>query len=261
VGREAAKVERITEGEERAGDLDADEQALAALVERSVKQPARLGPADLQPVVDAYGERAAIDVAAYLTSFHFINRIADLVGIQSDLAIVQPRWRWLRRLGIRFQGFVMGRMVDMSRPDVDVDVASILEEADAVLGPLPSGFQALHGVPNVAGFLGSVTEVARQLDAGMLARVAEVVADALPSCEEEATGFHPRPADPLEALAFVGTRYAARTTDGMVDAVREKYGYGDPELTDLFYAISMRNGLERMLRVLAEPPRAAGAQG
>ena len=43
----------------------------------------------------------------------------------------------------------------------------------------------------------------------------------------------------------------------VVQAVREKTGWGDPELTDLFYAISMRNGLERMTRLLAEPPRPA----
>jgi len=88
----------------------------------------------------------------------------------------------------------------------------------------------------------------------MLERVTRVVAGALPASDNEATGFHPRPADPMDALAFVGTRYAVRTTDAMVDAVRARYGYGDAELTDLFYAIAMRNGLERMHRLLAAPP-------
>jgi hypothetical protein len=249
-------VERISEGEERAGDLDAGEQVLVGLVRRSVKAPAGLTPADLHPVVAAYGERAAVDVVAYLASFHFINRIADLVGIRSDLPIVQPRWRWLRRLGIRLQGLLMGRLVDLSRSALEVDVEGALAEADEVLGPLPPGFDALRRVPNVAAFLTTVSAVTRRLDPAMLSRVRDVVADALPTCEEEATGFHPRPADPLEALAFVGTRYAVRTTDRMVEAVREKYGYGDPELTDLFYAISMRNAMERMKRLRAEPPGA-----
>jgi hypothetical protein len=79
---------------------------------------------------------------------------------------------------------------------------------------------------------------------------------ALPADEAEATGFHPRPADPLDALAFVGTRYASRTTDRMVEAVREKYACDDAELTDLFYAIAMRNALERLTRLLAETPGA-----
>jgi hypothetical protein len=39
----------------------------------------------------------------------------------------------------------------------------------------------------------------------------------------------------------------------MIGAIREKYGFGDPELTDLFYAIAMRNAFERMDRLLAAP--------
>ena len=34
-----------------------------------------------------------------LGGFHFINRIADLVGIESKLPIVQRRFRWLRSFG------------------------------------------------------------------------------------------------------------------------------------------------------------------
>jgi hypothetical protein len=40
----------------------------------------------------------------------------------------------------------------------------------------------------------------------------------------------------------------------MVAALRATYGYSDPELTDLFYAIAMRNGLERMHRLLTAVP-------
>jgi hypothetical protein len=55
----------------------------------------------------------------------------------------------------------------------------------------------------------------------------------------------------------VGTRYPVRTTDAMLDAVRQKTGYGDPEILDLFYSISMRNALERMNRLMAGPLPAA----
>ena len=104
--------------------------------------------------------------------------------------------------------------------------------------------------------LTSVAAVVSRLDPSMHEQVSRAVAEALPSCDEEATGFHARPPDPIDALAFVGTRYAVRTTDALVSAVRDKYGYAEPELTDLFYAISMRNGIERMNRLLAEPPAA-----
>jgi alkylhydroperoxidase family enzyme len=250
---EAQRVERFAEGEMRPQDLDPGERALGELVHKSVVAPARLAPADLAGVASAYGVAGALEIVSVVTSFHFINRIADLVGIQSDLPIVQPRWRWLRRLGVRLQGGVMKRLADLSNQRADVDVDACLSEATEAFGPLPAGYRSLVHAPNVAAFLTTVARVARELDREMVERVSRVVADALPREEEEAKGFHARPQEPLDALAFVGTRYAVRTTDELVDAVRAKYGYGDPELTDLFYAISMRNGLERMNRLLAEP--------
>jgi hypothetical protein len=194
-----------------------------------------------------------MEIVAVLTSFHFINRIADIIGIQSDLPLVQPRWGWLRRFGVRLQGRLMRRFVDLSNREPDVDAESALREAAGVLGPLPRGFDQAREVPNVAAFLTTVTRVVERLDGEMVKRVKGAVAAALPAREEEATGFHERPGEPLEALAFVGTRYAVRTTQEMVDAVRTEYGWDDAELTDLFYAIAMRNGLERMNRLLAAP--------
>lgn len=241
----------------RDGDLDEGERAIANLVHRSVVEPARLAPADLGPIVSAYGTRGALEIAAVLASFHFINRIADLVGIQSDVPLIQPRWPWLRRIGVRLQALGMRAVMDLSNQETDVDPHAALEEAERELGPLPPGYRTVVQAPNVAAFLTTVSRVVRELDPAMVGRVAAGVADALPTCEEEAVGFHARPADPLDALAFVGTRYVVRTTDAMVEAVREKYGYADPELTDLFYAIAMRNALERLNRLLAQAPPAS----
>lgn len=248
------RVQQIAEGTLHEAELSEGERALAGLARQSVVAPARLGPGDLSAVARAYGPRAAVDVVAYTGAFHFINRIADLVGIESDFPVIQRRFRGLRRLGIRLQGWAMGKWADLSRQTVAVDVDAALAEAEAVLGPLPAGFSALRDVPNVAAYLTTITEVTRQIDPELLERVSRGVAEALPSRADEALGFHPRPADPVDALIFVGTRYAARTTDALVDAVREKTGYGDAELTDLFYAISMRNGVERMFRLLAAAP-------
>jgi alkylhydroperoxidase family enzyme len=255
---EAGRVERIAEGRMARQDLDAGERALADLVRKTVVAPARLEPADLDGVVQAYGTAGAIEIVSVLTAFHFINRIADLVGIQSDLPIVQPRWRWLRRAGVRLLGWGMKRLADLSNQRAAVDVEACLREAAETFGSLPAGYESMREAPNVAAFLTTVARVARELDRDMVERVGAVVARSLPRDEEEATGFHARPAEPLEALAFVGTRYAARTTDDLVAAVRAKYGYGDAELTDLFYAISMHNGLARMNRLLAEPVASRG---
>jgi hypothetical protein len=250
---DARDAERFAEGTFDLEQLQGGERAIAELVRKSVIAPARLDPTDLFDVTEAYGASGTMEITAVLTSFHFINRIADMVGIQSDLPLVQPRWSWLRRFGVRLQARFMRRFVDLSNRQPDVDVESALAEAAGVLGPLPAGFAQVREAPNVAAFLTTVTRVAERLEGEMLQRVTRAVANALPTCEEEATGFHVRPAEPLEALAFVGTRYAVRTTQDMVDAVRKEYGWGDAELTDSFYAIAMRNGLERMNRLLAKP--------
>ena len=227
------------------------------LAQKALLAPALLEPGDLAEAVTVYGRRGALELTAILGSFHFINRIADLVGIQSDLPMVQPRWAWLRRLGVRAQGWAMGRFLDMSHQASDIDAVACLEEAQQVLGPLPAGYEQLTEAPPVAAFLTTVSAVSQRIDPAIFDAVTPAVAAALPHGEDEATGFHERPGDPIEALAFVGTRYPVRTTDAMVDAVRRKTGYGDPEILDLFYSISMRNALERMNRLMAGPLPAA----
>lgn len=227
------------------------------LAQKALLAPALLEPGDLAEAVTVYGRRGALELTAILGSFHFINRIADLVGIQSDLPMVQPRWAWLRRLGVRAQGWAMGRFLDMSHQASDIDAVACLEEAQQVLGPLPAGYAQLTEAPPVAAFLTTVSAVSQRIDPAIFDAVTPAVAAALPHGEDEATGFHESPSDPIEALAFVGTRYPVRTTDAMVDAMRRKTGYGDPEILDLFYSISMRNALERMNRLMAGPLPAA----
>jgi alkylhydroperoxidase family enzyme len=72
---------------------------------------------------------------------------------------------------------------------------------------------------------------------------------ALPSRREEAEGFHPRPADPIDAFAFVGTRYAARTTEGMIEALRRD-GFDDVAILDLAIAVADANQWARTHRLL-----------
>jgi hypothetical protein len=243
----------IAEGHLESNAMEPGLGALHALARKTVLSPARLVPDDLAPVVAVYGQRGALEIVSYVAAFHFINRIADLVGIQSDLPMVQRRSAWLRRLGVRLQGWAMGRFLDLENRDAGVDAATALADAESVLGPFPAGYRELGKAPNVAGFLTTVASVMRRIPSDVERRVTPVVAAALPATEDEATGFHARPTDPIDALAFVGTRYPARTTDAMVDAVRAHGGMGDPELTDLFYVIAMRNAFERMDRLLAGP--------
>jgi alkylhydroperoxidase family enzyme len=91
------------------------------------------------------------------------------------------------------------------------------------------------------------------VDRATLARVQRTVEDALPRSLEDSTGFHARPKDPVEAFAFVGTRYPARTTPAMVDALR-RAGYDDLGVLDLAIAIADANNWARMYRLLDLAP-------
>ncbi|MGH7803708.1 MAG: hypothetical protein ACREQJ_05125 [Candidatus Binatia bacterium] len=238
-------------------EMRPDEAAIDALVRKTVRAPARLEPADLDPLVALLGVGGALEVVAMLGGFHFITRIADLVGIESDLPIIQRRLRRLRMIGVRIQAMIFRRMLDLENAPVEVDVDAALAETARLRGEaLPAGYAAMREAPNVAGWVHRPTAELPTLEPEMLARVTAGVAAALPASEAEATGFHALPVDPLDALVFVATRYAARTTDEMVDAVRASRGWGDAELTDCFFAIGYRNAIERVDRLLATLPAA-----
>jgi hypothetical protein len=251
---DARRAEGFAEGDLPPDALGADERALEVLVRKSVRAPATLEPGDLVPLLDAFGTVGTLELVTVLGAFHFVNRIADLVDIPSDLPLIQRRWRRLRTLGVRLQALGMRRIMDLANRPVEVDTGQLMAELEAVRGAaLPAGYASLRHAPNTLASLHAMTRVLPTLDAAMLAHVARIVAEALPANEVEATGFHPRPADALDALAFVGTRYVVRVTDDMVEAVRRQYALGDPELTDVFYAISVRNTMERLDRLLAAP--------
>ena len=146
----ASEAHRLAEGELDRESLEPGERVLFDLTRKSVLAPATLGPEDLVPVAAHFGRSGALEIVSMVGSFHFINRIADLVGIQSDLPMVQPRWAWLRRLGVRAQGWAMGRFLDMSHQESDIDAVACLEEAQKVLGPLPAGYAQLTEAPPVA---------------------------------------------------------------------------------------------------------------
>ena len=91
------------------------------------------------------------------------------------------------------------------------------------------------------------------LDRATVARLHATVEAALPATADEAQGFHARPADPVAAFAFVGTRYAARTTADMITALR-RAGYDDVAILDLAIAVADANQWARLHRLLGLPP-------
>ena len=105
----------------------------------------------------------------------------------------------------------------------------------------------------LAGLVLEERDRASSLDRAALAHVHRTVEAALPRSAEDATGFHARPADPVDGFAFVGTRYAQRTTPESIAALR-RAGYDDLGILDLAIAVADANQWARMFRLAGLPP-------
>jgi hypothetical protein len=249
---ESGRAEGFAEGTLAREAMTPAERAIEDLARKSVRAPTLLAPSDLAPLSAAVGASGALEVVGMLGAFHFVNRVADLVGIESETPIVQRRFRWLRSFGIRLQSAVMRRALDLSNRPVEIDVDAVLIETEKLRGePLPAGYRLLTLAPNVAAWAHRMALEWPSIDPSLAARVRKGVRSALPSGDEDVEGVHPRPSDPVDALVFVGTRYPARTTDALMQAARGTAGYDEAGLTDLVFAISACNAWERVDRLLA----------
>jgi len=197
-----------------------------------------------------------LEYAQVLSSFHFINRIADLLEVPSE-ALPAPlrRVEGLRKLSVWIASRIMSRMdlaIRAYEKDYDQALESISPVYDRALGRVPGDDLApLRSRPALIEVLQLAFEERDErssLDRDTLARVHAAVLDAMPSRAEDTMGFHPRPDDPVEAFAFVGTRYAARTTQQMIDALRAA-GYDDLAILDLAIAIADANMWLRLHRL------------
>jgi len=222
--------------------------------------PAHLTPRDLVPVRAVAGD-GAFDYVLVLGSFHFINRIADLLGVDPEaLPDALRRFEVVRRLGVRVAARLLARM-DLANRAYAPSYESALERAaplvERALGrPVGDALASFRSRPKMIEVLAlalAERDERSTVDRATLARVQRTVEDALPRSLEDSTGFHARPKDPVEAFAFVGTRYPARTTPAMVDALR-RAGYDDLGVLDLAIAIADANNWARMYRLLDLAP-------
>ena len=188
--------------------------------------------------------------------FHFINRIADLLHVDAEaLPERLRRFESIRRLGVRVASRILARGDLRNRPyavgwdEARSRIAPLLERHDAralrALAPRPKLVEALQLALEERG--------RSSVDRPTLARIHRTVEAALPVAATDVEGFHTRPADPVEAFAFVGTRYAYRTTAEMIDALR-RAGYDDLGILDLAIAVADANQWARTHRLLGLPP-------
>ena len=239
-----------------AADATPLERALIELVRRAHDAPALLTPADLDPVRAVAGDDA-LDYLLVLCAFHFITRIADLLAVPPEvLPPALRRVEVVRRFGVWMTSLLLRRMDLANRPDrASFDDAR--SRVEALLGhPVGQSLEPLRIRPKVVESIALALEErdrASSLDRATLARVQCTVEAALPRSAEDANGFQARPADPVDGFAFVGTRYAQRTTSEAIATLR-RAGYDDLGILDLAIAVADANQWARMFRLGGLPP-------
>jgi hypothetical protein len=235
------------------------ERAIVDLARKSWSRPRRLAPADVEPLRAAAGD-GALEYVLVLGGFHFITRVADLLGVAPELLpSALRRFELLRRAGVRMLANALGRMDLAGRR-----YAGTYEEAaqrlssvsERVLGRRPSA-AALDRVAMRPWALELVALALEERERSSLPRraltdIQRIVEASLPDSTDDATGFHPRPADPVAAFAMVGTRYAQRATPAMIEALRSR-GHDDIGILDLAVAVADANQWARVHRLLGLP--------
>lgn len=236
------------------------EHELIVLVRKAYEQPARLEPKDLIPIREIAGD-GALDYALVVVSFHFINRVADLLGIFTEfLPITLRRFEFLRRMAVQLLSVVIARM-DLSNREYGISyddavnsMAPLFE--DSMGRPPGDEFESIMPRPKLIEVIRLALEERDRhssLDRRIMAKIHRTVEQALPKSADDMEGFHTRPDDPIEDFAFVGTRYAYRTTKRMIDVLRGE-GFDDLGLLDLAIAIGDANQWARLYRLLGLPP-------
>ena len=225
-----------------------------ALVRKTWEQPAQLSPSDLEPLHKIAGDDA-LDYALVVGTFHFINRIADLLDVSLEaMPKSLRRFEFLRRINISIAGRLLAKM-DMRNRSYPFTFEETLKALFALLeetgSTLDHGLETLQARPKLLEVIRQLLEERMQrcsLDPAVLMKINQTVEAALPANIDQAQGFHQLPEDAIDRFAFVGTRYAYRTTKEMIDMLRQQ-GYDDPGILDLAIAVADANMWTRIYRL------------
>ena len=170
------------------------------------------------------------------------------------------RFNFLRRMTVRVASLIMSRMDLRNRKfnsSYEKTVENITPLFERAMGRKPGdAFTSIKSRPKLIEVFRFILEervIHTSLDRETLANIHRTVEDALPADIEDVEGFHERPENPVEAFAFVGTRYAYRTTKDMIDDLR-RMNYDDVGILDLAIAVAGTNYWARTHRLLSFEP-------
>jgi len=236
------------------------ERELIALIKKNFEIPARLKPSDLDPLRRIVGNDA-LDYLLVIASFHFVNRIADLLDVPLE-GLPKPlrRLEFLRRLTLRVAGVMLAKM-DLANREYQLTYdnaltnlgSSLATASEMELAGALAVFKPRPKLVEVLQLLLEERDRRSSLDRSVLAKIHAAVEKALPATVIDSQGFHPVPDDPIDAFAFVGTRYAYRTTKRMIVGLRHK-GYDDRSILDLAIAVADANMWARIYRLTGLKP-------
>ena len=241
-------------------DVTPIEREIISLALKAHERPRLLTPSALDPLRDLVGD-GALDYAQVLVSFHFVNRIADLLHVSPEV-LPEPlrRFEAIRRVATWMASVLIKNTMDMKNHDYTRAYEEVLEEIAPTFkracGHVPiEELAVLRNRPKLIEVLRLMLEERQErssLDPKVLARIHRVVEAALPEGPDDLKGFNGRPSDPVEAFAFVGTRYAARTMERMIEALHAA-GYDDLGILDLAIAVADANTWARLYRLTGLP--------
>ncbi len=221
-----------------------------ALTRRAFYHPAAMEPDDLSGLRELVGD-GANEYALVLAQFHYINRIADLLGVKLPLPKLVSRTSWLRGPAIAAMARVMGGF-DLSQRSWDGSADALVERLSALAPGASEALRALESTPAVLEIIDSwFVELAERstLEPSLRAHILEIAKQALPRDENEAIGLHYLPEDPVDAFVFMGTRYAYRVGPAEIAALRGE-GFDDEGLLDLAICVAQANAALRLLPLL-----------
>lgn len=229
------------------------------MVRSTIDRPAELTPADLEPVRRLVGA-GCIDYVIVIDYFHFLNRIVGMLGVPAEfLPALLRRFGRLRTAMVFLAGWAISgsnlanRTYEASFEQVLAEIRPIFTR---VTGRDPEiEFAGLRDRPKMVESLGmhiSERENRSTLDGGTRATIDHTV-------EATLAGREGRPSTAVEELAVIGTRFAHRTTPGLIGALRAE-GWDDPGILDLAIAVADANRWARTRRLLGLDPSLNGSR-
>jgi hypothetical protein len=184
-----------------------------------------------------------------------------MLGVPPETTLFKlRRFEYIRRTTVHLMSFFLARM-KVKNIDYEATYDEVLFRITpaykSVTGRKPHNeLRFLRNRPNLIEIIQVLIEnrLSRtDLPLGTLIKVQRTVEDALPISPEDITGSFSHLADPVEDFAFVGTRFAYRTTKKMIIALWDE-GYDDAGILDLAMMVAEANYWARAYRLFGLDP-------